>query len=119
MSMNDRVTIHVAGLDESVTVDTLISLFSVFGDVRSADISTDVQTGKTRGFGFVEFLDHRDAAAAIDNMDQSEIYGRTITVKYSRKGQNIQLVDPRRAVWADDLYHRKVIANATDEDEIL
>ncbi len=118
MSANERRVIHVAGLDETVTVDTLMALFSVFGDVRTADIPADIQTGKTRGFGFVEFLDHNDAEAAIDNMDQSEIYGRTITVKYSRKGQNVQLNDPKRAVWADDIYHRKVIANNHQSDEL-
>jgi peptidyl-prolyl isomerase E (cyclophilin E) len=115
MATNDRRVIYVGGLDESVTMDNLVTIFSVFGEVRSADVPMDVQNGKPRGFGFVEFLDPVDAEASIDNMHESEIYGRTISVKYSKRGQHMQLVDPKRAVWADDLYYRKILSEGVGE----
>lgn len=116
---NTQRILHVAGLDESVTKEILIGAFSVFGEIHSVEIPIDSQSGKPRGFGFVEFIDANDAADAVDNMDQSEIYGRTIRVKLSSRKPPGQLRDPKKAVWADELYYKKVLARpmAGDEDE--
>ncbi len=118
VSSNQRV-LHVAGLDDSVTKDVLIGAFSVFGEIQSVDIPIDSQSGKPRGFGFVEFMDANDATDAVDNMNQSEIYGRTIRVKFSSRKPPGQLRDPKKAVWADELYYKKVLARplADDADE--
>ena len=118
LSSNQRV-LHVAGLDDSVTKDVLIGAFSVFGEIQSVDIPIDSQSGKSRGFGFVEFMDANDATDAVDNMNQSEIYGRTIRVKFSSRKPPGQLRDPKKAVWADELYYKKVLARplADDADE--
>lgn len=118
MSGTQQRTLHVAGLDEAVTREVLIGAFSVFGDIQSVDIPLDSQSGKPRGFGFVEFMDPNDAADAVDNMDQSELYGRTIRAKLSSRKPPAQLRDPKKAVWADEIYYKKVLARPlATEDE--
>ena len=112
---NQRV-LHIAGLDDSVTKDVLIGAFSVFGEIQTVDIPIDSQSGKPRGFGFVEFMDSNDSADAVDNMDQSELYGRTIRVKFSSRKPPGQLRDPKKAVWADELYYKKILARPLADD---
>ena len=109
--------LHVAGLDEAVTREVLVGAFSVFGEIHSVDIPIDSQSGKSRGFGFVEFMDASDAADAVDNMDQSELYGRTIRVKLSSRKPPGQLRDPKKAVWADEIYYKKVLARPLAEED--
>ena len=109
--------VYVAGLDQGVTKDVLLGAFSVFGEIRNVDIPIEVQTGSSRGFGFVEFVEAADAAEAIDNMDQSEIYGRTIRAKVSYKKPSVQLKDPKKAVWADEIFYKKVMAQPLAVEE--
>jgi RNA recognition motif-containing protein len=78
-----KATVYVGGLDNAVTTETLHAAFVPFGDI--ADISLpkpEQQSSKEphRGFGYVEFEVATDAKEAIDNMDQSELYGRVIKV---------------------------------------
>jgi len=117
MEKTSSTTLHVAGLDETVTRDVLVGAFGVFGEIRSVDIPIDSQSGKPRGFGFVEFMDSNDAYDAVDNMDQSELYGRTIRVKFSSRKPPGQLRDPKKAVWADEIYYKKVLARPLAGDE--
>jgi peptidyl-prolyl isomerase E (cyclophilin E) len=102
--------LHIAGLDDGVSSEVLLGAFSVFGEIRNIDIPIDNQSGKSRGFGFIEFIEEEDAKDAIDNMDESELYGRTIRVKFSTKKPPSQLLDPKQAVWADESYYKKLIA---------
>ena len=78
-----KSTVYVGGLDQAVSAQTLAEAFVPFGEV--VDISLpkpDVpnSTDTHRGFGYVEFELPQDAKEAIDNMDGSELYGRTIKV---------------------------------------
>src|SRR5689334_10177023 len=81
-------TIYVGGLDVNlVTTATLSEAFIPFGEIvditlpkPEAPSSTDLH----RGFGYIEFEDAADAKEAIDNMDQSEIYGRVIKVAMAK-----------------------------------
>ena len=81
-------TIFVGGLDvKYVTATTLSEAFIPFGEIvdislpkPEAPSSTDLH----RGFGYVEFEDAIDAKEAIDNMDQSELFGRTIKVAMAK-----------------------------------
>lgn len=61
------------GLEESVNEAKLHSAFIPFGDIKDVNIPLDNTTGKHRGFAFVEFEDKDDAAAATDNMHNSEL----------------------------------------------
>jgi peptidyl-prolyl isomerase E (cyclophilin E) len=107
--------LFVGGLDAAVTREVLLGAFAVFGEVISVEIPIDIQTLESRGFGFVEFTESDDAREAIDNMDASELFGRIIRVKMSNKRPTGQLKDPRKAVWADEIYYRKVSAQPLGE----
>ncbi len=83
------MNIFVSNLSFNVQDDDLKQLFSSYGDVTSAKIVNDRETGRSRGFGFVEMADEA-ANKAIAELDQSTLEGRTIKVveakpKESRK----------------------------------
>jgi RNA recognition motif-containing protein len=62
----------------------LLSLFSQYGEVTSARVMTDKFTGRSRGFGFVEFANEADAAKAVAALDGSTLGGRQIVVNVAR-----------------------------------
>ena len=116
-AMAESRILFVNGLDDGVTKEVLLGAFSVFGEVTAVDIPIDNKTLKPRGFGFVEFAHADDATEAVDNMDDSELYARTIRVKISNKRPTAQLKDARKAVWADEIYFRKVVGRPMGDDE--
>lgn len=61
----------------------LHAAFIPFGDIKDVKTPLDQATQKHRSFGFVTFLEREDAAAAMDNMDGAELYGRVLTVNYA------------------------------------
>ena len=83
-------SIFVAKLDFGVTVDELKALFEAYGDVKKAHIATDRETGKPRGFAFVEMYNNDQAQKAIAELDGKNINGRDIAVKEAedRRGNN-------------------------------
>ena len=62
----------------------LEEIFSQFGKVTSAMVAMDRQTGRSRGFGFVEFEDDAAATEAISKMDGADLEGRKIVVNEAR-----------------------------------
>jgi RNA recognition motif-containing protein len=74
-------SIFVAKLDFGVTNEQLKSLFEEHGKVNKASVATDRETGKSRGFGFVEMPDANEAQVAIRALDGSLVNGRPIAVK--------------------------------------
>ncbi len=77
-------SIHVGNLAEAATEDDLYEAFSRFGRVTSVNIIKDRETGRSRGFAFVEMGDGKEAASAIRELNLREIAGRTITVNEAR-----------------------------------
>jgi cold-inducible RNA-binding protein len=73
--------IFVAKINFASTDDTLREAFEAFGTVDTANVVMDRETGRSRGFGFVEMADDAEAQAAIDGLDGTELDGRTIAVK--------------------------------------
>ncbi len=74
---------YVSNLGFQVTDDDLKSLFTPYGEVTSAKVIMDRETGRSRGFGFVEMAD--DAAEkAIQGLEGSQIEGRAISVSKAR-----------------------------------
>lgn len=73
---NPKTTLYVGGLEENVNEDILRAAFIPFGEVKDISIPIDHATGTHRGFGFVEYEDKGDAGAAIDNMHNTELFGR-------------------------------------------
>jgi RNA recognition motif-containing protein len=74
-------SIFVAKLDFNTTDEQLKSLFEEHGRVNRVTIAKDRETGKPRGFAFVEMADESEADAAIEALDNSTVNGRTIAVK--------------------------------------
>ncbi|CAJ0952718.1 unnamed protein product, partial [Mesorhabditis belari] len=102
---NKKRTLYVGGFSEEVTEKILMGAFIPFGEIVAISIPMDYETGTHRGFGFVEFELAEDAAAAIDNMNESELFGRTIRCNFARPPKASER--STRPVWADDEWLRK------------
>ncbi len=76
--------LFVGGLPYSVTTEQLNEIFSKAGKVTSANVIIDKFTGNSKGFGFVEFEDDKEADEAIKKLHDTEIEGRKITVNVAR-----------------------------------
>lgn len=74
--------LYVGNLAFGTTSDDLISLFGQYGTVTSAQVVSDRETGRSRGFAFVEMADGADAAVQKTNM--AEFQGRTLTVNEAK-----------------------------------
>ena len=74
------MNIYVSNLSFNVQDEDLREFFAPYGEVTSAKIINDRETGKSRGFGFVEMSDDTAARKAITELDQTAIEGRTIKV---------------------------------------
>ncbi|KAJ5380554.1 Peptidyl-prolyl cis-trans isomerase E [Penicillium cataractarum] len=120
MSESTRLksTVYVGGLDQAVTTETLAEAFVPFGEVvditlpkADAPNSGDAH----RGFGYVEFDLPQDAKEAIDNMDGSEIYGRTIKVAAAKPQKDAnEGLGSKTAIWEQEGYLAKY---AVDEED--
>lgn len=75
------MNIFVAKLNFRTEDNTLRSLFEAFGEVDTAKIVLDRETGRSRGFGFVEMPNDDEAMNAIQELNDTEVDGRTIVVK--------------------------------------
>lgn len=75
------MNIFVAKLNYSTSEDTLREAFEEFGDVKSVKIIMDRDTGRSKGFGFVEMHNNEDGVEAIQELNDCEIDGRRIAVK--------------------------------------
>ena len=76
--------IYVGNLPYSVTDSILESNFAEFGGVSSAKVMMDRDTGRSKGFGFVEMASAEVAQAAIDGLNGMSVEGRSITVNLAR-----------------------------------
>ncbi len=76
--------LFVGSLAWGTTDDSLKAHFETIAEVLSARVVTDRETGRSRGFGFVEFDSEDDAKKAIDKLNDSELDGRNITVNEAR-----------------------------------
>ncbi len=76
--------LFVGGLPWATTSDDLQALFAQHGTVASATVITDKMTGRSRGFGFVEFESDAEADAAANALNNTDYNGRTLIVKEAR-----------------------------------
>ncbi len=76
--------LFVGGLPWATTSDDLKALFSQHGTVASATVISDKMTGRSRGFGFVEFENEAEADAAANALNNTDYNGRTLIVKEAR-----------------------------------
>jgi RNA recognition motif-containing protein len=78
-------SIFVAKLDFNVTNEQLKEVFSTYGNVLKATVATDRETGKSRGFAFVEMANDEEAQEAIKSLDGYAFNGRRMAVKEAEK----------------------------------
>jgi RNA recognition motif-containing protein len=80
--------LYVGGLPYQTNENDLISLFEQVGAVTSATVITDRETGRSKGFGFVEMSSIEDGQRAIAQLNGTLLGDRTITVNEARERQN-------------------------------
>lgn len=78
------MNIYVSNLNFSTTSESLQELFAEYGEVDSAKIITDRETGRSRGFGFVEMPSDAEGQRAIDELNNTDFEGKTISVNVAR-----------------------------------
>jgi RNA recognition motif-containing protein len=78
------MNIYVGNLDYQLTEDNLKIAFQAYGEVESVKILTDRDTGRSKGFGFVEMPEKEEALKAIEVLNGTELGGKTITVNEAR-----------------------------------
>ncbi len=78
------MNIYVGNLAYSVTDDDLREAFAAFGDVSRASVIMDRDTGRSKGFGFVEMPDDAQAEAAIKELNEKPLSGRPVRVNEAR-----------------------------------
>ena len=88
-----QMNIYVGNVKYEMTENDLKEMFSVYGEVASARIITDKDTGRSKGFGFVEMPNDSQALVAIESTNEKEIGGRTLKVNEARPREE----RPRRA----------------------
>lgn len=80
--------LYFGGLAYATTDDTLQKAVASFGTVVSAKVIADRETGRSRGFGFVEMSTDEEAQAVVSGLDGKEIDGRVVRVSEARPQEN-------------------------------
>jgi RNA recognition motif-containing protein len=78
------MSVYVGNLSYDVTQEDLNSVFAEYGTVKRVQIPTDRETGRPRGFGFVEMLSDAEEDAAIEALDGAEWMGRSLRVNKAK-----------------------------------
>ena len=79
-----KTNIYVGNLSYGINDENLKSIFAEYGEVTSAKIITDRETGRPKGFGFVEMDKQDEAEKAIKELDGGELDGRNIRVNLAK-----------------------------------
>lgn len=82
------MSIYVGNLNYEVTQEDLSQVFEEYGTVKRVHLPTDRETGRKRGFGFVEMSTEEEESAAIETLDGAEWMGREIKVNKARPREN-------------------------------
>ena len=76
--------LYVGNLSYSITSQKLEDMFAEHGQVNSAQVIQDRETGRSKGFGFVEMNDANEARTAMEALNLQEVEGRALTVNEAR-----------------------------------
>lgn len=122
-------TLYVGGLSENVDESLLQAAFIPFGEIVEVEVAREPKTGAHKGYGFVSYEAVEDAAAAVENMNHSEMFGRVLRVSFARAGSGGSggggrggsasgSVERRRPVWeGEGYYEAKAAAEAEAESK--
>ena len=78
------MNIYVANLSFKTTGESLQKLFENYGEVTSVNIITDRETGRSRGFGFIDMTNDEEGQKAIDGLNETSVDGKEIIVNIAR-----------------------------------
>ena len=78
------MNIYITGLNYSINDADLNDLFAEYGEITSAKVIMDRETGRSRGFGFVEMVNDEDGQKAIDALNGAEFEKKVISVSVAR-----------------------------------
>jgi len=78
------MNIYVSNLNFSTKSESLQDLFAEYGEITSVNIITDRETGRSRGFGFVDMQNDEEGQKAIDELNNTDFEGKTIAVSVAR-----------------------------------
>jgi RNA recognition motif-containing protein len=78
------MNIYIGNLPYSISEDELRDLFAAHGEVSSANIIMDRDSGRSKGFGFIEMPDKAQGEAAIKAINQTDVQGRSVRVNEAR-----------------------------------
>lgn len=90
------MNIYAGNLSYSVTDEDLKEIFGAFGQVSRANVISDRETGRSKGFGFVEMPVDAEAKQAIDSLNGKDVKGRAINVNEARPRPERPQRSPRR-----------------------
>ncbi len=76
--------LYVGNLPDSATEQDVSDKFAAYGTVKSVKLITDRDTGRTKGFGFIEMMSEAEAVAAIDSLNGTNYDGRSMKVNEAR-----------------------------------
>jgi RNA recognition motif-containing protein len=79
------MNMYVSNLSFHTTDENLRELFEKFGAVSSAKVITDRESGRSRGFGFVEMSEETEAKAALQGLNNKEVEGRAMSVSVAKE----------------------------------
>lgn len=79
------MNIYVSNLSFNTSDVELQDLFSKYGEVSSAKVITDRETGRSRGFGFVEMANDAEGKAAMEGLNNKEVEGRAMSVSVAKE----------------------------------
>ncbi len=82
------MSVYVGNLSYEVTQEDLSAVFAEYGSVKRVQLPTDRETGRVRGFGFVEMNTEAEEELAIDALDGAEWMGRTLRVNKAKPREN-------------------------------
>ena len=88
--------IFVGNLDFAATEDSIRSLFQPYGAIERVSVATDRDTGRSRGFAFVEMTDPAEADRAIEALNGADLAGRSLNVNEARPKINGGVSHERR-----------------------
>ena len=89
------MNLYVGNLTYQMTDDDLRTAFEAYGEVSSAKIISDRETGRSKGFGFVEMPNDTEGEEAIRSLDNAELGGRNIKVNQARPRTEVPRSRPR------------------------
>ncbi|KAI8963403.1 hypothetical protein F5Y11DRAFT_346575 [Daldinia sp. FL1419] len=101
-----KATVYVGGLASIVTTGNVHDAFIPFGEIADVTLPKNDAPNATethRGFAYVEYEDAEDAKEAIDNMDQSELFGRILRVSAAKPPKNTEEgLGSKTAIWEQE-----------------